>query len=89
MFHRCFPDRRISKGIMLKVMKLGGLKRKKIEISNIPARIEERYEEFDNSALTLDKKLHQILEEKGHLVFLDECIFKSRDFKRTAWSGPK
>ena len=27
-------------------MKLGGLKRKKIEISNIPARIEERYEDI-------------------------------------------
>jgi hypothetical protein len=74
---------------MLKVMRLGGLKRKKIEISNIPARIEERYEEFDNSALSLDNKLHKILEEKDHLVFLDECLFKSRDFKRRAWSAPK
>jgi hypothetical protein len=74
---------------MLKVMRLGGLKRKKIEISNIPARIEERYEEFDNSALSLDNKLHKILEEKGHLVFLDECIFKSQDFMRIAWSAPK
>ena len=74
---------------MLKVMKLGGLKRKKIEISNIPARIEERYEEFENSTLALDNKLQSIMDEKGHLVFLDECVFKSRDFKRTAWSAPK
>ena len=42
---------------MLKVMKLGGLKRKKIEISNIPARLEERYEEFDNSTIALDEKI--------------------------------
>jgi hypothetical protein len=61
MFHRSFPNRRISKGVMLKVMKLAGLKRKKIEISNIPARIEDRYEEFENSTVALDNKLHKIL----------------------------
>jgi hypothetical protein len=69
-------------------MKNAGLKRKKIEISNIPARLEERYEEFENSTVALDNRLHKILEEKGHLIFLDECVFKSRDFKKVAWSGP-
>jgi hypothetical protein len=38
-------------------MKLVGLRRKKIEISNIPTRLEERYEEFDNSTVALDNKL--------------------------------
>lgn len=69
-------------------MKVAGLKRKKIQINNIAARIEQRYEEFDNSTTTLDNKLHDILEGKGHLVFLDECLFKSRDFAKFAWSAP-
>ena len=42
-------------------MKLAGLRRKKIEISNIPARLEERYEEFENSAIALDNKLNTII----------------------------
>ena len=67
---------------MLKIMKQAGLRRKKVFVSNIPARLEERYEEFENSAIVLDNKLHKIIEEKSHLVFLDECVFKSRDFKR-------
>lgn len=74
--------------MMLKVMRNAGLRRKKIEISNIPGRLEERFEEFDNSTIALDNKLQKVLDEKGHLVFLDECVFKSRDFKKVAWSGP-
>jgi hypothetical protein len=42
IFHRTFPNRRIKKGIMLKVMKLSGLRIKKIEISNVPAKRETR-----------------------------------------------
>ena len=38
LFHRQYPDRRIRKGVMLKVMKLAGLKRKKVEVCNVPAR---------------------------------------------------
>ena len=67
---------------MVKVMKLAGLKKKKIEVSSIPNRFEERIQEFSGSTLTLDNRLNTILKEKSHLVFLDECIFKSRDFKR-------
>ena len=73
----------------MKIMKLAGLKRKKIEVSNIPTRIEERQEEFQNLTIALDNKIKSILDEKAHLVFLDECVFKSRDFKRSAWSAPK
>ena len=74
---------------MLKIMRLAGLKKKKVEINNIPTRLEERYEEFDNSILKLDKKLYDILKEGGHLVMLDEAVFKSRDFKLKAWSNSK
>jgi len=40
--------------MMLKVMKLAGLKIKKIEISNAPARKEERIDEFNNCTISLD-----------------------------------
>ena len=45
-------------------------------------------EEFKDKTDALDQKLHDIIESGGHLVFLDECIFKSRDFKKKAWSAP-
>ena len=40
MFHRKFTDRRIKKGVMLKVMRQAGLRLKKIEVSNVPAKKE-------------------------------------------------
>ena len=88
MFHRQYPERRIKPGTMLKVMKQAGLRLKKIEVSNIPAKKEQRVQEFEDKTVDLDKKLHDIIASGGHLVFLDECIFKSRDFKRKAWSKP-
>lgn len=51
MFHRQFPDRRIKKGVMLKVMKFAGLKRKKVEVSSVPARKEERIGEFNHDTV--------------------------------------
>lgn len=72
---------------MFKVMKLAGIKKKKVQVNNVAARKEQRAEEFENSSLALDNKIHDILKEKGHLVFLDECLFKSRDFKRSAYSN--
>ena len=68
-------------------MKKAGLRIKKIEISNVPARKEQRVEEFEDKTVALDKRLHDIIESGGHLLFLDECLFKSRDFKRRAWSN--
>ena len=32
LFHRQFPERRIKRAVMLKVMKMGGLRMKKVEI---------------------------------------------------------
>ena len=61
MFHRRFLDRRIKKGVMLKVMKQAGFKRKKVEVCNVPARKEERQEEFESSTVSLDYKLHDVL----------------------------
>ena len=70
-------------------MRSAGLRKKKIKIKNVPARGEARNNEFENSTLSLDNKINEILKEDGHLVFLDECLFKSRDFTRSAWSNPK
>lgn len=54
MFHRKFPSRRIKPGIMLKVMKRSGLRLKKVEVSNIPAKKEQRVEEFATKTIDLD-----------------------------------
>ena len=70
-------------------MRSAGLRKKKIKIKNVPARGEARNEEFENSTLSLDNKINEILKKDGHLVFLDECLFKSRDFTRSAWLNPK
>ena len=47
IFHRTFTNRRIKKGVMLKVMHQAGLMKKKVEISNVAARKEERVDEFN------------------------------------------
>ena len=49
----------------------------------------ERLEEFDENVLALDKKINEILKEDNHLLFLDECVFKARDFTRNAYSNLK
>ena len=88
MFHRKFPDRRIKRGVMTKVMKIAGMSKRKVEICNIPAKKEQRVEEFADKTIALDNRLNTILLSGGHLVFLDECVFKSRDFTKKAWSQP-
>ena len=74
---------------MLQVMKSAGLRKKKVRIKNVPAKGEQRQDEFESQTLVLDNKINEILKEEGHLEFLDECVFKSRDFTRTARSNPK
>ena len=39
---------------MAKIMKQAGLKRKKVEICNVPAKKEERSDEFKQDTLSLD-----------------------------------
>ena len=45
---------------MLKVMRLAGMRLKKVEVSNVPAKKETREEEFEIKTLALDKKLYDI-----------------------------
>jgi len=66
------------------------LKKKKVEVQSIPARAEERTQEFDDNIVALDLKIKGIMSNKEPytLVFLDETVFKQRDFARRAWSLP-
>ena len=57
-----------------------GLRRKTVVVANIPNRLEARREEFDEKILALDLQVKEILEQKGHLIFVDESIFTGRGF---------
>ena len=63
-----------------KVMRLAGIKKKRIIVSCAPGRRDERLEEFYGAIDALDKRIHKICKEDGHIVFTDETVFKSRDF---------
>ena len=72
---------------MLKLMKRAGLRLKKIEVANVPTRKEARVEEFEDKTIALDKKLFEILSNNQHVLWLDEAVFKQRDFRKKAWSN--
>ena len=74
---------------MYKLMKRAGVRMKKIEICNVPTRKEARVEEFEDKTVALDKKLYELYTKNQHVLFLDEAIFKSRDFRKKAWSNYK
>ena len=46
---------------MLKIMKIAGIKKKKVRVQNVPAKGIERLEEFDNKVLALDRKYTKYL----------------------------
>ena len=46
MFHRRYPDRRIKKQVMTKVMKQAGLRKKKVNVRNVPHNGHLRQAEF-------------------------------------------
>ena len=61
--------------------------RKKVEVSCVPAKMETRVQEFEQSTLNLDNTMNEILNSESHLIYLDEAVFKERDFLRTSWSN--
>ena len=87
MFHRQFPMRRIKKGVLRKVYRMFGVTRKKVEVSCVPARMEARVQEFEQTTLNLDNIIYDVLNSDSHLIYLDEAVFKERDFLRTSWSN--
>ena len=72
---------------MLKLMKRAGVRLKKIEICNVPTRKEARVDEFEDKTIALDNKLYEILGNNQHVLWLDEAVFKQRDFRKKAWSN--
>ena len=86
LFHRRFPDRRISASTLRKVMIGMGFKMKIIKVINAPQRKSDRLQEFEEKILELDQIVTRVLEQGGHLVFCDECIFTARGFQTHAWA---
>ena len=89
MFHRQFPDRRIKPGIIAKIYRMHGLTKKKVEVSCVAACYIEREPEFRQTTLALDDKINDIKKSGGHLVYIDEAVFKQRDMQPKAWSNKR
>ena len=88
MFHRRFPERWLGRVTLGRILRKAGLRKKAVTVRNLPQRRTLRLEEFANRTLALQAEIEKILEQKGHLVFADEALFKARDFQMAAWSLP-
>ena len=64
-----------------------GITRKKVEVSCVPAKMETRVQEFEQTTLELDNKINEIMSAGHHLIYIDEAVFKERDFLRVTWSN--
>ena len=76
MFHRQFPNRRITKKVLSQVMRDAGLTKKKVVITNAPRNAYKG--QYDEQILALDEKITEVIQQKGHLLWLDEATFTSR-----------
>ena len=88
MFHRRFPNRWMRRLQLSKIMRKAGMTKKKVTVTNAPARLTQRLEKFENEILALHDRVEGIIAAGGHLVFCDEAIFAARGFQMTAWSKP-
>ena len=66
---------------MRKIMFQAGIRRKAVVVNPIPNRLEQRFEEFQESTIKLDNYVKSILDAGGHLIFSDESCFKGRNFQ--------
>ena len=80
MFHRQFPMRRISHKVIRTIYRWFGVTKKKVEVTAVPNRFVERTGEFQQDTVSVDNTTDRILKSGGHLVYVDEAIFKQRDF---------
>ena len=53
-----------------------GLTKKKVVITNAPRNAYEG--QYDEQILALDEKITEVIQQKGHLLWLDEATFTSR-----------
>ena len=72
---------------MLKIMKRPGMSKKRVRVQRIAARREERQDEFNDATLVLDDKIYELQQSDAHIVYVDETLFKGKDFQKTAWSN--
>ena len=79
--------RRIGLKVLRKIYQWFGVTKKKVEVTAIPNRFVERTGEFQQDTVSVDNTTDRILKSGGHLVYVDEAIFKQRDFQRQAWSN--
>ena len=61
-------------------MSIAGIRKKRVKVQHVPARGEERKDEFDAKVLALDTRMEEIMKQEGHILYLDECVFKAKDF---------
>ncbi len=80
LFHRYFPDRRIDRWVMSRIMRRAGLTKKVIAIKKIPKRSTQRISEFEDLTVGLDDKIQAIQASKEHLVFIDEAVFSMKSY---------
>ena len=79
--------RRIGKGVLRKIYRWFGVTKKKVEVTAVPNRFVERTGEFQQDTVSLDNTTDRIIKSGCHLVYVDEAVFKQRDFQRQAWSN--
>ena len=75
--------------MLLRIYRPAGMKLKKIKVQAVPAKAVKRSEEFRQKVVELDSQLYDATNEKAHIVYLDETVFKGRDFTKYAYSMPK
>ena len=79
--------RRIGLKVLRKIYQWFGVTKKKVEVTAVPNRFVERTGEFQQDTVSLDNTTDRILKSGDHLVYVDEAVFKQRDFQRQAWSN--
>ena len=88
LFHRQFPNRVIQPKHYSKILKFNGYKFKRVKTKNVPQKKDKLYKKYALMTIDLRDKVNQILKDGGHLIFADECVFKSRGYQKQAWSAP-
>ena len=74
--------RRIGHKVLRKIYQWFGVTKKKVEVTAVPNRFVERTGEFHQDTVSLDNLVDRILKSGDHLVYVDEAVFKQRDFQR-------
>ena len=80
LFHRKFPDRWLRRQELGKLYRQCNIRKKKVTANRAPRQKTLRISEFENKIVDLQDQVQEILDKKGHLVFVDESIFTARGY---------